>query len=192
MVNYHSLITEYINFLKTIFTIYTLLFLSSLSIYCQNDGLETSGDIILYTLPAIALGSTLFQKDYKGTAEFGKGFALNQIITFGLKFAIDKERPNMENNNSFPSAHTSTTFQSAAFIQKRYGWKYGIPAYALASYTGFTRIETDKHDIIDVVAGAIIGIGSSFLFTRRYKKINTQLTFASNKNNFLVGFSRVF
>ncbi len=166
--------------------------MSTFSIYCQNKTLETSGDIILYTLPAVALGSSLFQKDYKGASDFGKGFALNQLLTFGLKFAIDKERPNMENNNSFPSAHTSTTFQSAAFIQKRYGWKYGIPAYALASYTGFTRIKADKHDIIDVIAGAIIGVGSSFLFTKRYKKTNTQLTFTSNEDRFLIGFNHVF
>ena len=88
-----------------------------------------------------------------------------------LKLLIDKQRPNMENNNAFPSGHTSTTFQSASFIQRRYGWKYGIPAYILSSYTGITRLTADKHDVIDIVAGAVVGIGSTLLI---YNTISTR------------------
>ena len=91
--------------------------------------------------------------------------------------------------NSFPSGHTSTTFQSASFIHKRYGFKYSIPAYVLAGYTAFTRLESDKHDGWDVLAGAIIGVGCSYLFTTPYKKEHMELTFSSGGGNYLLGFT---
>jgi len=125
----------------------------NLRLYSQEKAIEISGDILLYAMPTISLGSTLVIGDKQGTWQFLKGFAVNEAMTFGLKLAISKPRPNEANNNSFPSGHTSTTFQSAAFIQKRYGWKYGIPAYALAGFTGFSRIYADQHDILDVLAG---------------------------------------
>ena len=94
----------------------------------------------------------------------------------------------MSNNDSFPSGHTSTTFQSASFIHKRYGFKYSIPAYALAGFTAFSRINADKHDGWDILAGAVIGIGSSYLFTTEYQKEHMELTFNSQEGTYLLGF----
>lgn len=154
----------------------------------QNKTFERTGDVILYTLPASALASSLFFKDKKGFKQFSKGFIINQAVTFGLKIFIDKERPNGENNNSFPSAHTSTTFQSAAFLQKRYGWKYGAPALALATFTGVSRINAKKHDTVDVITGALIGCMSSYIFTNKHSKdVTKELTFSSFNDGFLVG-----
>ncbi|CAM1340011.1 phosphatase PAP2 family protein [Tenacibaculum amylolyticum] len=130
---------------------------------------KTSGDVLVGLLPALALGSTFIWKDgQKGTLQFSKSFVSTVAITWGLKLLIEKERPNGESLNSFPSGHTSISFASAAFIQKRYGWKYGAPAYVLAGYVGYSRIEANKHDIWDVIAGAIIGTGMSYLFTKPY------------------------
>lgn len=113
---------------------------------------------------------------------------MNQAVTFSLKTFIDKERPNGENNNSFPSAHTSTTFQSASFIQKRYGWKYGAPALALAALTGISRINAKKHDTVDVISGAAIGYLSSLLFTKKHSKETTkELTFSNIDGDRLIG-----
>src|SRR5689334_17669590 len=67
-------------------------------------------------------------------------------------------------------ANASISFASAEFLRKRYGWEYGIPAYALASFVAYSRVESNAHFPHDVIAGAAIGIGSSFLFTHPYKK----------------------
>ncbi len=140
---------------------------------------KTSGDILVGLLPALSLTSTFIWKDgQKGTLQFTKSLVGTVAITSLLKYVIDKERPNGESLNSFPSGHTSVSFASAAFIQKRYGWKYGIPAYVLASYVGFSRIEAKKHDGWDVLAGAAIGIGMSYLFTKPYDK-NTNFQVAA-------------
>lgn len=88
-------------------------------------------------------------------------------MTHGLKRTIDKERPN-GGRHSFPSGHTSAAFQGASFIHKRYGAKYAIPAYVGATFVGYSRIQADKHDMTDVLAGAAIGTLSSWYFTKEY------------------------
>jgi len=170
----------------------TLCFLVIEKAAAQSKTIESAGDVLLFTLPVTALTSSLIAKDYKGTWQFAKGFALNQAVTTGLKYATDKKRPFNNGDRAFPSGHTSTTFQSAAFIQKRYGWKYGIPAYALAGFTGYSRINAQKHDGWDVLAGAAIGIGSAYLFTTPYQKEHMELTFSSWEDNHALGFKYKF
>ena len=41
--------------------------------------------------------------------------------------------------------------------ERHYGWKIGVPAYALAGLMGASRIHEDKHWLSDVVAGAALG-----------------------------------
>ena len=127
--------------------------------------IEKSGDTLLLLLPATALATTFYHDDAQGRMQFYKGAGTNLATTLALKYAIDKTRPDGSDNNSFPSGHTSVTFQAASFIHRRYGVAYGLPAYALATYTGYTRIQADKHYLTDVLAGATIGLLSSYAFT---------------------------
>jgi membrane-associated phospholipid phosphatase len=149
----------------------------------QNNTIEKSGDVLLFAIPTATFATTLFIKDKKGTWQFSEGLLLTTGVTFGLKHIVNKERPNGKDNLSFPSGHTATVFQSAAFVHKRYGFKYAIPSYILASYVGYSRIQSDNHDIVDVLAGAGIGIGSSFLFTKTLEKNNIKVSFSINQNN---------
>lgn len=160
--------------------------------YAQSSDIETIGDVFLVTLPATALSSSLFIKDRKGVGQFAKGFVLNQMLTFSFKGLVGKERPDGDGLDSFPSGHTSTTFQSASFIQRRYGWKYGIPAYLLAGFTGYSRIEANRHDLADVLVGAALGIGCTYLFTTPYEKQNYQVSLSGSTNGFMFGFRYVF
>lgn len=160
--------------------------------YTQNEAIETSGDVLLVALPVAAISSTLILGDKDGSWQFLQGFALNGITTYSLKFLVKKERPDLSNNHSFPSGHTSATFQSAAFIQKRYGWKFGIPAYTLASYAGFTRLNANKHEFVDVLAGAVIGVGSAYIFTTPYQNEHMELTFSKSDDSYLFGFKYQF
>ena len=158
----------------------------------QSVAIETTSDVLLMAMPAAALGSTLILGDRKGTWQFSKGFVLNQVVTAGLKYGINKKRPFDNGVRSFPSGHTSTTFHSAAFLQKRYGWEYGIPAYCLAAFTGYSRINAQRHDGWDVVAGALIGIGSAYIFTTPYQREHFDLTFSSWDNNYVLAFTYKF
>lgn len=137
----------------------------------QKSGTEKAGDIIQVLVPLTAYSSTFYKHDPKGRDQFYKSFLTNLGMTYALKLSVNKRRPENNGDYSFPSGHTSAAFQGAAFIQKRYGWNYGLPAYAAASYVGWSRVEgeSDKHDIVDVAAGAAIGIFSSYYFTQPYK-----------------------
>ena len=57
---------------------------------------------------------------------------------------------------------------AAEFLRRRYGWEYGVPAYALAGFVGYSRVESREHYPHDVLAGAAIGFISSYVFTRPY------------------------
>jgi hypothetical protein len=138
-----------------------------------GDNIQTAGDILQYVLPATAGGLTLGYQDYKGTLQFGESAALTLGVTYSLKYAVNERRPN-GSSQSFPSAHSSISFSAAEFMRKRYGWKYGVPAYAAASFVAFSRVEAREHYAHDVVAGAAIGIVSSYIFTRPYKGWHVQ------------------
>ena len=130
------------------------------------------GDILLILIPATAYGTTFYLHDTEGRNQFYKSFFTNLGVTSGLKLSINKERPDGSDNNSFPSRHTSATFQGAAFIHKRYGWKYSIPAYIGAIFVGYSRVHADKHYAEDVLAGAAIGFVSSYCFTTPFKEVS--------------------
>ena len=82
---------------------------------------------------------------------------IDTTLKVGLKGAVSRTRPNGENNNAFPSGHTSTTFTFATVAAHYYGTKVGIPAYAIATLVGLSRIENGKHFPSDVVFGATLG-----------------------------------
>jgi membrane-associated phospholipid phosphatase len=82
---------------------------------------------------------------------------VNFAYTEVLKVAVGRERPNGQDNKSFPSGHTSNAFTLATVAQVHYGWKVGVPAYVLAGLMGASRIDQDKHWLSDVVAGAVLG-----------------------------------
>lgn len=141
----------------------------------SRKAIETSTDILMFVNPVAGFAGSLIIGDYQGTKEIVLGGASSLAATYILKYAIKKKRPDGSDHHSFPSAHTSISMQGAAFLQKRYGWKFGIPAYALAVYVGWGRIYAQKHDIWDVLGGAAVGAASSYLFTRPFAR-NHQLT----------------
>lgn len=81
------------------------------------------------------------------------------VIADGIKASVTRTRPD-GGHRSFPSGHASSAFATAAVIQGRYGWKAGVPAYALATYVAAARVVTYHHYPSDVLFGAAIGAAS--------------------------------
>jgi PAP2 superfamily len=80
-----------------------------------------------------------------------------QVMTAGIKLAAQRHRPD-GGEFSFPSGHSSVTFATATVVQRHFGWKAGIPAYALASYVAASRVQVKRHFFSDVAFGAAVGI----------------------------------
>lgn len=172
--------------------LFFLLFVKVSFLSAQESPQEISGDILQFALPATALASTYFyQSDDQPYWQFLKAYSLSIATTHILKRLINKPRPN-GGKYSFPSGHTTSAFSGAAFLQRRYGWKIGIPAYLLASYVGYTRIKARKHDIYDVMAGATIGVVGSLLFAKPYKNKDLTLQLFKTDRFYLVGFHYSF
>jgi membrane-associated phospholipid phosphatase len=80
------------------------------------------------------------------------------LVTDLLKHTIYEKRPNGGGTSSFPSGHTTSAFAFASFVASEHPWYVGIPAYVLASYVGFCRLQDNHHYLQDVLAGATIGM----------------------------------
>jgi membrane-associated phospholipid phosphatase len=91
------------------------------------------------------------------TYDWMHAFLINAGYTVLLKEVIQRERPNGEDDLSFPSGHASNVFALAAVAEGHYGWKAGLPAYALAGAVGVSRLQRNKHYLSDVMAGATLG-----------------------------------
>lgn len=138
----------------------------------SREAVKISSDVLLVAMPVATATTMLVMKDWTGFKQAAFTGLTTLGTTYLLKFAVRKERPDHSNNLSFPSGHTSITFANAAFVQRRYGWAWGAPAYALATYVGWARTYARRHDWWDVAAGALIGAGSAYIYTRPFARDN--------------------
>jgi len=126
--------------------------------------------------PGAVIGSTPFQLGASiGAYAIGRAFGhpclarvgadliqaqvMAETLTFIFKEAARRSRPE-GSGYSFPSGHTTVTFASATILQRHFGWKVGLPAYAVASYVAASRVEMKKHYLSDVAFGAALGIAA--------------------------------
>lgn len=91
------------------------------------------------------------------TYDAAQALIVNSAWTGLLKYSLHRTRPDGTDALSLPSGHTSTAFALASVAERHYGWKAGLPAYLLAAGIGASRIESNKHYLSDVIAGAAIG-----------------------------------
>ena len=132
------------------------------------DPIQTAGTVLQLLLPATAAALTIGRRDAVGTGQLAMSLGVSEGLTLALKYSINETRPN-GGHLSFPSGHTSLSFASAEFMRRRYGWTFGAPAYAIAVFVGYSRVESHEHYVHDVLAGAAVGIISSRVFTKPYK-----------------------
>lgn len=82
---------------------------------------------------------------------------VTQSLTLGIKLSVQRTRPD-GTQYSLPSGHASTTFATATVLQRHFGWKAGVPAYALATFVATSRVQVQRHYLTDVALGATLGI----------------------------------
>lgn len=147
-----------------------------------GDAFESWGDVFQF-LPLMAGAYALARQDYHGVAQLALGTGSTLAITFASKYtfvgisrANEKlagisQRPNNGSFDGFPSGHTSSAFSAAGFMQKRYGWKLGLPTTLLATSVGISRITSERHTALQVIAGALLGYGLGYLCAKRLKNV---------------------
>jgi membrane-associated phospholipid phosphatase len=91
------------------------------------------------------------------TYDMAQAVIVDGVYTTITKHAVGRTRPDGSNTLSFPSGHTSSAFAMATVANEHFGPRIGIPAYLAASLIGASRIQSNKHHLSDVVAGAALG-----------------------------------
>lgn len=109
--------------------------------------------------------------------------AINVGATEWLKRVFNRTRPadaypgqvfvsSPASGKSLPSGHTSQAFAVATTLTIQYRkWYVAVPAYTWAAAIGYSRMYLGKHYPSDVLAGAALGVGSSWLSHFISKKI---------------------
>ena len=169
---FYLLNTYHTNFLTTIFTWFTYF----------GDGLF-----------CLAMGVLLFAFNKRFVSLMVlSSYAISGIIAQVLKYFIIEARPavylkdssyryfiddvTLHNLHAFPSGHTASAFALAAVLSFAAKNKtYSILYLVAAILVGYSRIYLAQHFLIDVLAGAVIGVLSAITCWVFFEKLFTYL-----------------
>ncbi len=126
------------------------------------------GEDLSTVISGTAYVTSLVARDYRGFVFMGLHNVASSGTTLVLKNGIHQRRPGDQDANSFPSGHTNTAFVGAAFIQQRYGARWGIPSYISAFIVGWSRVYGNKHYVNDVIGGASVAMLSAWALVPPY------------------------
>ncbi|PTU30293.1 phosphatase PAP2 family protein [Stenotrophobium rhamnosiphilum] len=131
-----------------------------------NSGSELSSDVITGVVPIGAFAYAYFTDDEEGQKQWLRNTLANQLIITSARVAFNPslgKRPN-GGKYGFPSGHVGFVTSGASFLQERYGWKLGVPAYMLSAYVAAQRVRDDHHHWRDVIASGVLSFGIAKLF----------------------------
>ena len=126
----------------------------------MSEDQARAGDLLGSGVPGILIAGSqyFFDSNENHFQSHVRGLIYSTLVNSGLKFIINRPRPNDKDRLSFPSGHSMTSFLTATSLTYGYGWKAGLIAYPVAVYVGLSRLADDAHWGSDVVGGAVIGI----------------------------------
>lgn len=130
----------------------------------SGDGFEMTGDVLRWALPAAAAGCAWKQERL---ASYAVGLGTAAVVTEGLKRGLGdagiNERPNGE-DEGFPSGHAVTAFSGAGDLMLHCApgnpW-VAATAGGAAVLVAASRLDADEHDVLQVLAGAALGVLST-------------------------------
>ena len=161
-----------------------------------KTGVQKAGDLFRYLSPVAAAVGSIYVEDYKGVGQLAISVFVTQGISELLKKAIPEKRPDWKPGNpknSFPSGHVASTFSAASYLRIRYDDPYVyVPAYAIAVFTAYSRVQPKRHRVIDVVAGAALAEAVSYFVVSKREGLKVEPIISFEEDRQVVGLSFKF
>jgi membrane-associated phospholipid phosphatase len=136
----------------------------------ENKTITTAGTGVAIALPVIAAGITAYKRDWNGTAELAAITLATVGSAFAIKQVVRSRRPDGSDFKSFPSDTAALGASGSAFLWRRYGWEYGLPAFAASQFVSYSRVQAKKHHWYDTAASSAMAWGYAAVLTSRFKK----------------------
>ena len=123
---------------------------------------------IIWLLLAVAISGFSWSRPWLWI-RVGVAILIAESVSAALKGWIDRDRPPLSNpdpeplvalpaTHSFPSGHATVAFACATTLALAVP-RLRVPLYVLATLIAFSRVYVGVHYPLDVLAGAVLGIG---------------------------------
>lgn len=145
----------------------------------NKKAIETAGTAVAIAMPLVAAAITLKKHDRVGLAQLATETLLTVGTAYALKNIVRERRPDGSDFQSFPSDTTALSASGSSYLWGRYGWQYGLPAFAATQFVSYSRIQAKKHHWYDTLASSALAAGYGYVLTTPYTKrhnISTGLT----------------
>ena len=140
---------------------------SLLSVTTNASANPIPGHVVMSALPVTALAIAYFKDDTEGEKQWLRNVLANQFLTSVARLGFNETswgvRPT-GNGYGFPSGHVAFAATGASFLQERYGWQYGVPAWILTGFVAWNRVDNGDHHWRDVIASGVLAYGVGKLF----------------------------
>ena len=143
---------------------------------------------VYITLAAVPLTTAIIEASNHKSIEPTICLITSTALTLGIaslvKYTVNRERPYNRYSDilnksrtinlgpSFPSGHTASVFNTATFLSLSYPkWYIIVPSFIYATAVAYSRMYLGVHYPSDVIAGAVLGAGTTYLTHYIEKKL---------------------
>lgn len=88
---------------------------------------------------------------------------LNNVVIDGTRLGERPWGPQSKHNS--PSGHSSLAAEAAAFVCRRYGWRWAFLLMPIVFLTMWARVDLNMHTLSAVLAGMLLGFAVGFWFS---------------------------
>lgn len=140
-------------------------------------------DVLTGVIPLGAFWMTHDRDDKAGRKQYLWSMGTSLVVINAARLAYNETHYGTRPNGhpyGFPSGHIAFLGAGAAFLQDRYGWKWGVPAWLATGYTAYVRVETEHHRWRDVLVSGVFAAAASQYFVSPYPDMTVRPLIGDN------------